>query len=1223
LTELQRVQAIATSNTTGGDGTPNVIDMLGGAILDIATAPSPTTKNIPLIEHNDVLIPSLESVSLNYSTGVIVFTFSETIDFTPITKFLLNSMFLSNLTTEELIPLTGVTNSDRFDVLDATNISMTMTEKQRVDILRFAGVNGGDGTAAYFVARSGSFRDIGENLNSFTALEVNETEDTIIPRITQSVLNLSLGILTIRPSETLEMSTIVQNRFFLSNASNAKTISLSGSDILSDDEGVTFTIILTELQRADAIHLSSTSGGDGTPILLDIEADGFRDRATNPCLDLSGLSIVEQADTKVPNVTGATVFLDNGTVIIYFSEYIDVTPRSYVNLSKILFTNVSQDDALAVPFTGGKIINDDFTHIEILLTEEQRIKTVEISSQPGGDSTNLILDVAAGAIRDRAQNFNIDQFGIVVFEYPDVIPPRLISAKLFFDDGVLELNASEWIDTTPASQISLDKLFLANNSYELGFDLVGSTVAMVDGYKVNITLPEVKRANALKQSGTIGGDRHALFLKAFDGSIFDIAQNPSVQNFTLPIEEFDDKTRPTFYNGTLDYNDGTLLMLLSETIDVTPSSRVNLSKFYVSNISLSNDVALHGAAITENDLTLLTITLTEDMRAATVYNSGTPGGDNGANVIDIYDFGILDLAENPSHSFLNQVLQEIPDTTKPTIMSGHINYDNRVITVNASEYIDATPGIIVNVSKLHLSNITGERTLNLGDASYGVAVVTELDGVYINITIAEPMRIDAIPLSGTPGGDHGRIVLDIDEGAFIDLSGNTILDQPNIVLSEFPDISPPSITAATLHLGTGVLEIFADETIDLSPLSRVNLSKMHIANNTGDGFFIFPNEASRITGIIGRNGKIDGVTFNISYTDRERVKFIAASNTPGGDQTTLVLDAFSGFVHDIGLKDNLDNLDIVITEMPDTIPPTIGTATLNLTDGVLVITTSEIIDTTPISRVNLSKIILGNLTEPDVSGDVALIYSEVTADDNFKLVLRLRELDRVRAIQISNTDGGDYGTAFISFLKGAFYDIGRNDNVEKLYLPLVEIEDSLRPTIFSVSLNYSTGVIVINASETIDSTPRTLVDTAKILLYNDNVNDALTVLNSNVFEVDELHVTILLTEEQRALGIKRSSTPGGDGSALSVKLNVNAIQDIAQNGNSETNLILIEHDDIVHPVPLVVIVNFTHGTMTLNFSETILAEQTTQYNLSNVYFANITGQKDISIGDSIAEISFL
>ena len=170
----------------------------------------------------------------------------------------------------------------------------------------------------------------------------------------------------------------------------------------------------------------------------------------------------------------------------------------------------------------------------------------------------------------------------------------------------------------------------------------------------------------------------------------------------------------------------------------------------------------------------------------------------------------------------------------------------------------------------------------------------EKDGVYINITIPEPLRIDAIPLSGTPGGDNTEIVLDIGRGAFVDLSGNEIASQANIILSEFPDVSPPSITEATLYLGTGILELFSDETVDLSPSAEANLSKLVIANTTGDGFFVFTNDPNLISGKIGRNGKIDGVTFNISLLRMGEVQLIAASNTPGGDKSTLVLDAHNG-----------------------------------------------------------------------------------------------------------------------------------------------------------------------------------------------------------------------------------------------------------------------------------------------------------------------------------------
>ena len=50
---------------------------------------------------------------------------------------------------------------------------------------------------------------------------------------------------------------------------------------------------------------------------------------------------------------------------------------------------------------------------------------------------------------------------------------------------------------------------------------------------------------------------------------------------------------------------------------------------------------MYGAQVSGEDLTPVTITLTEDMRAATVYNPGTPGIFS-KPIIDVYVY-VLDL----------------------------------------------------------------------------------------------------------------------------------------------------------------------------------------------------------------------------------------------------------------------------------------------------------------------------------------------------------------------------------------------------------------------------------------------------------------------------------------------------------------------------------------------------------------------------------------------------
>ena len=134
-----------------------------------------------------------------------------------------------------------------------------------------------------------------------------------------------------------------------------------------------------------------------------------RDRALNGCPELVGVPISETADFIIPNITTSTLFLSNGSLVLFFSEIIDITPQSYVNLSKISLVNESGVAGNRVNVAGATILSLDGTKMELLLSEVQRIRAIELSAQtPGEDNSGLALDVSAGAIRDRAQNLNAD-----------------------------------------------------------------------------------------------------------------------------------------------------------------------------------------------------------------------------------------------------------------------------------------------------------------------------------------------------------------------------------------------------------------------------------------------------------------------------------------------------------------------------------------------------------------------------------------------------------------------------------------------------------------------------------------------------------------------------------------------------------------------------------------------------------------------------------------------
>ena len=63
------------------------------------------------------------------------------------------------------------------------------------------------------------------------------------------------------------------------------------------------------------------------------------------------------------------------------------------------------------------------------------------------------------------------------------------------------------------------------------------------------------------------------------------------------------------------------------------------------------------------------------------------------------------------------------------------------------------------------------------------------------------------------GGDGQATVLNLNEGAFHDLSVNDVVQTYGIPITEFPDTSPPGVDSAVFNFGTSILTITSNETL--------------------------------------------------------------------------------------------------------------------------------------------------------------------------------------------------------------------------------------------------------------------------------------------------------------------------------------------------------------------------------------------------------------------------
>ena len=138
-------------------------------------------------------------------------------------------------------------------------------------------MSGGDNNGPSLLEfRNNSFHDIAINFNVPASIVIDEIADTVLPLFNSVALNLghwqvggySIGNIRHGYRECWGLFPV---KYYWGQINDIARRRLDSTDRRS-----TFTITLTELQRADAIHLSATPGGDGDPLVLDINGNGVQ-----------------------------------------------------------------------------------------------------------------------------------------------------------------------------------------------------------------------------------------------------------------------------------------------------------------------------------------------------------------------------------------------------------------------------------------------------------------------------------------------------------------------------------------------------------------------------------------------------------------------------------------------------------------------------------------------------------------------------------------------------------------------------------------------------------------------------------------------------------------------------------------------------------------------------------------------------------------------------------
>ena len=205
----------------------------------------------------------------------------------------------------------------------------------------------------------------------------------------------------------------------------------------------------------------------------------------------------------------------------------------------------------------------------------------------------------------------------------------------------------------------------------------------------------------------------------------------------------------------------------------------------------------------------------------------------------------------------------------------------------------------------------------------------------------------------------------------------------------------------TIVISSADLQVF-DSTADLV----IDVSGTLVTVAADDVISASVIDSSEIVRLIGAVVHAeDALTVTMTMDESQRILSIENSGQPGGDGTAMNIYATSNFVRDIagvGLFGLTQRSGFVLTEIPDTILPSVVYGEINFDTGVMILTQSETVDSTPSSSVvlnNYAYLLNGNPS-------VQLAGATTTAFDSYNFTITLSERQRINALQISSTPGG-------------------------------------------------------------------------------------------------------------------------------------------------------------------------------------------------------------------------
>ena len=637
----------------------------------------------------------------------------------------------------------------------------------------------------------------------------------------------------------------------------------------------------------------------------------------------------------------------------------------------------------------------------------------------------------------------------------------------------------------------------------------------------------------------------------------------------------------TISSSVLDFNTGILLLEFSD--------EVNTSTFTASLLTIldgeptTNSYTLTGAAgitlLVDSSSTVEIFLLLNDLDNIKANPNLATTQSN--TYLAIGDGLFIDTLGFPTQAAALPVSVYIEDTTSPEIVSFELQGISEVVlAVSFSETVLVNSVMLDGFTLLDSPNSNNSYTLTGGALLTVSAYATE---IRIELTDEDVAAIkDRYPLASTIQFTY----LSVNAGVVTDANGNPCLAIPPevalLVTNITVDLDPPRVSEFSLDLNTGTLSVTFNEAVNIT---TIDLSLALLQNSlTNPSAVQSLSNSEAITGDVS-----DVVNIELSSSDLDGVKI--------GDLATDLADSYLAIQQGL-IADTLGNLARTqelqaSLYIPDVTQPELVLFDFDLNDGILTMSFNEPLNA---SSFQLDQLVLSPDNDNNDGDNTTFSPSESLSSLTGRtatVIFTLQELNEIKRLEICINQTSCY----LYFPRRPEQDTGRDysgnaivaiSSAEAIVVSTYTM-DITPPQLDSFTFDLDLGTVTLSFSETV---ALLTLDITQMTLQNLPSTSILTItggefdIGNYYYNSDVANIVLTQSDLNQIKAIEDLCT--NDANCL-LSFTSDLVRDVVGN---EIIAILpmnvsVFISDITQPNLLRFTVDFTEGTVTLYFSETV------------------------------------